>query len=206
MMQRISLAGLLPLLGAVLLVNCTTMPNEEIKDLEQLPPFTRGTIMNAVVEIPAGESNKFEYDPATGEFPVSLRNGQPRRIRFLPYPANYGFIPGTKMDKEAGGDGDAVDVFVLCGALPTGTVLEVEAIGIIELLDAGERDDKLIAIPVDPELRTMSAEEITDLPSAVRDILVAWLLNYDPEDGASLVAVKGKTDAIATVRRWQLRE
>jgi inorganic pyrophosphatase len=127
-------------------------------------------------------------------------------IRFLPYPANYGFIPGTKMNKEEGGDGDAVDVFVLCGALPSGTVLEVEAIGIIELLDAGERDDKLIALPLEPALRLVDANDITGLPQAARDILVTWLLNYDPEDGAELIAVKGKAEALAAVRRWKLQD
>lgn len=177
------------------------MPKDH--DLQELPAFTTGDLMNAVIEIPAGASDKFEYDPATGGFPVSMRNGVPRRIEFLPYPANYGFIPGTKMNKEKGGDGDAVDVFVLCGSLPTGTIMEVEPIGIIELLDAGERDDKLVAIPTDPELRSVDADDINELPQAARDILVTWLLNYDPEDGAELVAVKGRADAIATVQRWQ---
>jgi inorganic pyrophosphatase len=109
------------------------------------------------------------------------------------------------MNKDEGGDGDAVDVFVLCGAIPTGTVLEVEPIGVIELLDAGERDDKLIAVPVDPALRTVDAGDITELPEAARDILVTWLLNYDPVDGAELVAVKGKQEALETVKRWIVR-
>ena len=176
-----------------------------MNDLENLVPLARPGILNAVIEIPAGSAEKRQYDPATNSFPIDLRNGVPRMIRFLPYPANYGFIPGTKMHKEEGGDGDAVDVFVLCGALPSGTVLEVEAIGIIELLDAGERDDKLIALPVDPALRTVDADDLLELPEAARDILVTWLLNYDPEDGAELIAVKGRADALATVKRWQVK-
>jgi inorganic pyrophosphatase len=89
--------------------------------------------------------------------------------------------------------------------VPIGNVMEVEPIGIIELLDAGERDDKLIALPLDPALRTVEADDITELPEAARNILVTWLLNYDPEDGAQLVGVKGKAEAIATVGRWQIR-
>lgn len=176
-----------------------------MKDLEQLSTWPTSSTLNAVIEIPAGSAEKRQYDAATGTFPIDLRNGLPRVIRFLPYPANYGFIPSTRMNKEEGGDGDAVDVFVLCSSLPSGTVVEVEAIGIIELLDAGERDDKLIAIPVDPALRTVDAEDIHELPQAARDILVTWLLHYDPEDGAELVAVRGKADALATVKRWALR-
>ena len=187
------------------IISCTA-PSEPssstMNDLETLPAVARPGILNAVIEIPAGSAEKRQYDPATNTFPIDLRNGVPRVIRFLPYPANYGFIPGTKMHKQEGGDGDAVDVFVLCGALPSGTVLEVEAIGIIELLDAGERDDKLIALPVDPALRTVDADDLLELPEAARDILVTWLLNYDPEDGAELIAVRGKADAMATVQRW----
>jgi hypothetical protein len=53
-------------------------------------------------------------------------------------------------------------------------------------------------------LRTVEAADMHELPEAVRTILVTWLLNYDPEDDAQLVAVKGREDALATVRRWQL--
>jgi len=190
------------------IISCTA-PSEPasstMNDLETIPALARPGILNAVIEIPAGSAEKRQYDPATNTFPIDLRNGVPRMIRFLPYPANYGFIPGTRMNKEEGGDGDAVDVFVLCGALPSGTVMEVEPIGIIELLDAGERDDKLIALPVDPALRTVDADDLLELPVAARVILVTWLLNYDPEDGAELIAVKGKADAMATVQRWQVK-
>lgn len=161
-------------------------------------------VLNAVIEIPAGTVEKREYDPTTGSFPIKLRHGKPRIIGFLPYPANYGFIPGTLMHTEEGGDGDALDVFVLCGTLAPGTVLEVEPIGIIELLDAGERDDKLIALPLDPALRNMDAQDIHQLPQAVQDILVAWLLQYDPEDHCELIAVKGREAALANTKRWAL--
>lgn len=190
----------------IALLGLTSACSPPMPNLENLSPLVRDGVLRAVIEIPAGSADKYQYDPATNTFPIDLRNGVPRRITFLPYPANYGFIPGTSMAKDQGGDGDAVDVFVLCGALPSGTVLEVEAIGIIELLDAGERDDKLIALPIDPALRTVHATDITELPQAARDILIAWLLNYDPEDGAELVAVRGKQAAMATVERWRVKE
>jgi inorganic pyrophosphatase len=198
---------MLPVL-VLALIGCSDVPAPDLTpmtDLEKLDASPRAGVLHAVIEIPAGTVEKRQYDPATNTFPIDLRNGQPRLIRFLPYPANYGFIPGTKMNKEEGGDGDAVDVFVLCGALPSGTVLEVEPIGIIELLDAGERDDKLVALPTDPSLRTVEADDIHELPEAARNILVTWLLNYDPEDGAKLIAVKGKADALATVERWRTK-
>lgn len=193
-------------LSAILLAGCSEAPAPEqesaITNLEHLSAEPRTGILTAVIEIPAGTVEKREYDPESNSFPIKLRNGIPRMIRFLPYPANYGFIPGTLMNVDEGGDGDAVDVFVLCASLPSGTVLEVEPIGIIELLDNGERDDKLIVLPVDPALRSMDVQELDELPHAVQEILVTWLQNYDPEDEVELIAVKGKGDALATVRRW----
>lgn len=174
-------------------------------NLEQLPAFVRTDVVRAVIEIPAGTVEKRQYDPARSTFPVDERNGRPRRIAFLPYPANYGFVPGTRMDKAQGGDGDALDVFVLCTSVPSGTVLEVEPIGVIELLDAGERDDKVIALPVDPALRTLEARDLHDLPAAAREILVTWLLNYDPEDRTQLVGIRDKAEALRMIARWVVR-
>lgn len=174
------------------------------EDLESLDAIVREGIARAVIEIPAGTVDKRQYDRVTGSFPIDERDGRPRRIAFLPYPANYGFIPGTRMDKSQGGDGDALDVFVLCTAQPSGTVMDVEPIGIIELLDAGERDDKVIALPVDRSLLTMDVDDIRELPAAAREILVTWLLNYDPVDGARLVGVRGRAEAWAAIERWMV--
>jgi inorganic pyrophosphatase len=174
-------------------------------DPKTLSAFSTNGHVNAVIEIPAGTSDKREYDPATGTFPVDERNGVPRRIKFLPYPANYGFIPGTLMDEAGGGDGDALDVFVLCPAVPSGTVLEIEPIGLIELIDANERDDKLVALPVDRSLLTMDVDDLHELPKGVADILTTWLTHYDPEDSARVVGVKGREAALEAVRKWVVK-
>ena len=176
-----------------------------MSDPKQLPAFSSGGHGNAVIEIPAGTSDKREYDPATKSYPINTRNGVPRRISFLPYPANYGFIPGTLMDEARGGDGDALDIFVLCPALPTGTILEVEPIGIIRLLDDGEQDDKVIALPVDRSLLTMDVDEISELPKGVEEILSTWLTHYDPMDSARVTGVEGKAAALEAIRKWVVR-
>jgi len=174
-------------------------------DPKTLPAYSANGHLHAVIEIPAGTSDKREFDPATKSFPVNLREGKPRRISFLPYPANYGFIPGTLMEKTEGGDGDALDLFVLCPALPVGTVLEVEPIGIIELIDDNERDDKLVALPVDRNLLTMDVDDISELPKGVQEILSTWLTHYDPMDSARVIGVKGKEAALEAVRKWLVK-
>ena len=76
-----------------------------------------------VVEIPAGTNHKIEYDPSTDSFENDKKDGKDRVISFLPYPGNYGFIPSTLMNKDRGGDGDALDILVIGESEPTGTVL-----------------------------------------------------------------------------------
>lgn len=173
-----------------------------MNDPKLLSAFSERGHVRAVIEIPAGTSDKREYDPASKSFPVDVRDGVPRRIKFLPYPANYGFIPGTLMDEARGGDGDALDVFVLCPSLPSGTVLEIEPIGLIELIDANERDDKLVALPVDRSLLTMDVDELHELPAGVQEILTTWLTHYDAADNAQVVGVRGRAAAMEAVRKW----
>ena len=58
------------------------------------------TIVNAIIEIPSGCSNKYEYDKTLNVFKLD-------RTLFSPvhYPGAYGFIPGTHAE-----DGDPLDV------------------------------------------------------------------------------------------------
>ena len=60
------------------------------------------------------------------------------------YPHNYGFIPKTLAD-----DGDALDVLVICSEpiVPLALV-ECRPIGMLEMIDGGERDAKILAVAV----------------------------------------------------------
>ncbi|KAL0284603.1 UNVERIFIED_CONTAM: Soluble inorganic pyrophosphatase 1 [Sesamum angustifolium] len=66
------------------------------------------------------------------------------------YPHNYGFIPRTLCE-----DNDPLDILVLMQepVLP-GSVLRAKPIGLMPMIDQGEKDDKLIAVCADdPEYR-----------------------------------------------------
>src|SRR5690606_38118237 len=108
----------------------------------------------AIVEISAGDHLKFEYNKESKKFEVELIDGVPRSINYLPYPVNYGFIPSTLSDKYSGGDGDPLDVMILSKRLPTGTVVSVFPIATLKLIDRGEIDDKILAIPSDEAYRS----------------------------------------------------
>ena len=76
---------------------------------------------------------------------------------------------------------DAIDVFVVASAIETGTVVECKVVGVCKLLDAGEQDDKLIAIPVDESLQIVKGNSVAQMDSAVFEIIKTWLLNYSSD-------------------------
>ncbi|KAI8544884.1 hypothetical protein RHMOL_Rhmol07G0000400 [Rhododendron molle] len=102
-------------------------------------------IVNCVVEITKGSKVKYELDKKTGLIKVD-------RVLYssVVYPHNYGFIPRTLCE-----DNDPLDVLVLMQepVLP-GCFLRAKAIGLMPMIDQGEKDDKIIAVCADdPEYR-----------------------------------------------------
>lgn len=98
------------------------------------------SLVNAVIEVPLGSSNKYEYDPEHGFFKLD-------RVLYSPmhYPGDYGFIPGTYA-----ADGDPIDVLVLMQrATFTGAVLRARPLGYLEMADEKGRDQKILAVPAD---------------------------------------------------------
>lgn len=163
--------------------------------------------MNVVVEIPAGTNHKIEYSHETHDFVMdTLAGGEERLVRFLPYPGNYGFVPGTLMDKERGGDGDPLDVLVISESVATGSILRVRPIGALLLRDQGEVDTKIIAVPADSLQRTLPVDNFIDfmlLHDPARRIVEGWFLNYKGPDMTQLVRWEDDQYAWAEVRRWR---
>src|SRR3954464_12736324 len=93
--------------------------------------------VNAAIEIPRGDTNKYEYDKELHVFRLDRNLYSP-----VHYPGDYGFIPSTLAD-----DGDPLDVLVLVDA-PSfpGCVMEVRPIGMLEMLDQGLGDEKILAV------------------------------------------------------------
>src|SRR3982074_685024 len=93
--------------------------------------------VTAVIEIPRGQTNKYEYDKALHVFKLDRNLHSP-----VHYPGDYGFIPSTLSD-----DGDPLDVVVLVPAPPfPGCLQEVRPIGLLEMLDQGVLDEKVLAV------------------------------------------------------------
>ena len=133
----------------------------------------------ALIEIPAGTTAKWEVNHKNGHLEWEFKNKKPREVKFLGYPGNYGFIPQTILDKNEGGDGDPLDIIVLGTAVDKGSVQEVKILGAIKLLDSGEQDDKIIAVPLNGPFANVESlgELMTEFPGTV-EIIRYWFTGY----------------------------
>ena len=93
--------------------------------------------VNAVIEIPRGTANKYEYDKQLNVFRLDRNLHSP-----VHYPGDYGFIPSTLSL-----DGDPLDVLVLVDA-PSfpGCLMSVRPVGVLRMIDQGKEDEKLLAV------------------------------------------------------------
>lgn len=189
------------LLGGLALVAC-----REVKPVDPAKVPLRGAEgINVVVEIAAGTNLKVEWQKPNGPFAAEVIDGRERRINFLPYPGNYGFIPGTFMDPARGGDGDALDVLVLCDTRPTGSVQEVIPIAALRLRDRGEIDTKIIAVPVNPEERVISATNYRAFLmeyDGARRILETWFRHYKGFNVTEVIGWEDEEYALREIEQW----
>jgi inorganic pyrophosphatase len=169
--------------------------SEFVTDYETLTPFADSlrNVVQVVVEIPVGSNDKIEMNKESQIFELD------RKIAYLPYPVNYGFIPGTLSDASLGGDGDPADVLLLSTRVPTGTVMEGYAIAALKLIDRGEEDVKVLVIPVDSTLRVLpcaSWECITSSYPQVPKLIESWFLSYK---GTNITISEGWANTEETV-------
>ena len=170
-----------------LFIILTVISCKKSVDYYRAPLLSNNSRLNAVIEIPAGTNKKVEYNKTSKSFEIDKIDGQDRIINFLPYLANYGFIPSTCSDLKNGGDGDPLDVLVLSESVPTGTIIEIKPIAMLKLLDSGELDYKVIATPYDINKRILDVknlEELTIRFPEVKMMIELWFLNYNKEDEA----------------------
>lgn len=188
------------IISLIILLNaCSDTSNDDKKVIKtqnllyDIIPFTSDSLVNVVIEIPAGTSQKWEVNKLTGELQwEKLASGSYKVINYLPYPTNYGFVPQTLLPETSGGDGDAVDVFVLGEHIDRGKVVPCRIIGYIEMIDNGEQDNKFIAIQVQSHWNKInSLQELNQHYPGVLDILRIWLANYK---GAGKIEILSEYD------------
>jgi inorganic pyrophosphatase len=120
-----------------------------------LPPGPKAPeVVTAVIEIPAKSRNKYELDKDSGLLKLD-------RVLYsaVHYPGDYGFIPRTLHE-----DNDPMDILVRINE-PTfpGCLIEARPIGVLRMLDKGEPDDKVLAVPCNDPFHN-EYYDIADLP------------------------------------------
>jgi inorganic pyrophosphatase len=129
-----------------------------------------GKEFNVAIEIPQGSFTKYEIDADTGHIVVDRYQSMP-----VIYPANYGSITSS-----LGGDNDPLDALVYTREpVVPGAIIKVRPIGVLKMIDGGEVDDKIVAVPtskIDPTYDNI--KEITDLPQVEQDRLQAFFRVY----------------------------
>lgn len=155
-------------------------------------PFTQDSLVNVVIEIPAGTDAKWEVELDSGNLAWEYRDGKPRVVNYIGYPGNYGMVPQTVIGK-----GDAVDVLVLGEPITRGDVVQTRLIGVLELIDGGEPDSKLIAVPLNSHFsRIHSIEELDNEFPGVTTIIQLWFDNYKgPVNDVEILRVSNKDRA-----------
>jgi inorganic pyrophosphatase len=139
-------------------------------------------VVSAYIEITPFDLVKYEVDKRTGY----LRVDRPQRTSASP-PTLYGFIPRTYCAERVAalsptskrGDGDPLDVCVVSERpiARAEVILSARVVGGFQMVDAGDADDKIIAVLVSDAIWG-EATRIADLPAALVERLRHYFLTY----------------------------
>lgn len=139
-------------------------------------------LVRAYIEITPFDLVKYEVDKHSGY----LRVDRPQRTSASP-PTLYGFIPRTYCAERVAalsptsrrGDGDPLDVCVVSERpiARAEVILSARVVGGLQMVDAGDADDKIIAVLVSDAIWG-EATRIGDLPAALIERLRHYFMTY----------------------------
>lgn len=137
-------------------------------DLSRIPAQPKPGLINVLIEITAGSKNKYEYDKELQAFALD-------RVLYssVQYPYDYGFVPNTLAD-----DGDPLDGMVIMDQ-PTfpGCVIAARPIGMLEMIDGGDRDEKILCVP-DKDPRYAKVRSLQDVAPHRLDEIAEFFKTY----------------------------
>lgn len=151
--------------------------------------------INVIIEIPKGSNNKYEIDKETGLIKLDRAN-----YSSAPFPYDYGFVPQTLWD-----DGDALDVIVLTTfPLQTGILVNVRPVAVMDMVDSGESDYKIIAVPTEDK-RWEDVQDLSDVNQHTLKEFQHFLETYKILKGkpapVEIKSVSGKAEAMAAITK-----
>jgi len=153
-------------------------------------------IVNGIIEIPKNTRAKYELDKDSGLLIMD-------RVIYssMYYPANYGFIPKTYCD-----DKDPLDILILSQiqVVPM-CIVSAKVIGVMRMLDNGEKDDKIIAV-AENDMSVNHINDITELPKHFVLELRNFFEDYKKLENKSVEVEEfhGKQTAIEVIKQSML--
>ncbi|MFZ4500071.1 MAG: inorganic diphosphatase [Minisyncoccia bacterium] len=152
-------------------------------------------IINCIIEIPKGSKNKYEIDKETGLIMLdrAMHTSQD-------YPFDYGFMPQSHWE-----DGDPLDVVVLTTyPLAPGILVKVRPVGIVNMIDDGDSDAKIIAVP-EKDPRWDDVQDLSDVNKHTVKEIEHFFLTYKQiqKKAVSIDSIGNKADAQAAILKSQ---
>ena len=154
-------------------------------------------IVDAIIEIPLGSNQKYEFDKKTGRIRLD-------RVLYsaMSYPTEYGVIEDTLAP-----DGDEVDILVI-GSAPTfpGCVVPARVLGYLPMIDGGKEDYKIISVVAcDP--RYDNVKKLKDLPNFLLKEISNFFENYKTLQNIKVTVdeYKGAKDAMRIIEECKER-
>ena len=144
--------------------------------------------MNVIIEINKGSKNKYEIDKETGIIALD-------RVMHTSQdcPFDYGFVPQTLWD-----DGDALDIVMLTTyPLFPGLLVKARPVAIVDMVDSGEEDAKIIAVPVgDP--RFADVQDLKDINKHTLKEIEHYFTTYKKLQNKEVIirGIAGKAEAM----------
>jgi len=157
--------------------------------------------IKVIIETPKGSAEKYDYDKEHGLF--ALKKILPAGMAF---PYDFGFFPGTK-----GGDGDPVDVLVICEfkSFP-GCVMNCRIIGVLVAEQSSkkgkERNDRFFAVPVLSKV-FQYVRAIRDIPKEEMTNIINFFITYNLQEGKEFDPIKmlNPHDALKLYKKYRVQ-
>lgn len=162
----------------------------DMKDLPAGDKFPQEC--NVIIEITKGSRNKYEYDKDLGV--IKLDRALSTSIS---YPYDYGFIPHTLSE-----DGDMLDAFVILeNSVFPGCLVEARPVGVVYMVDGGEKDEKIITVPVE-DARYKHITDISQLSPHFKAEVQHFLERYKDlrNNDVQVTGWGGKDEAIKVMQ------
>lgn len=150
-------------------------------------------IVTGIIEIPKNTRAKYELDKEAGMLKLD-------RVIYssMYYPTNYGFIPQTYCD-----DRDPLDILVLSQIeIVPMCLVDAKVIGVMQMLDGGEMDDKIIAVAAN-DMSVAHINDISELPEYWKKEMRNFFEDYKKLENKSVAVddFQGREKAMQIVKQ-----